>query len=185
MKYSQLRLLYFLLIVTLKLTAQEAKIKADKLDYKINEEIELVFEVNVEIDSMSSIVLDNFRIINGPTKSTSHSYINGARAYKQKTTYKLIPKSVGSVEIKSPIYYTGTYEFIGKRLIINIESNPLTEKDKRIIELKKIAEKSAKPEGTLRFVIIEKIGYLEEFHNNQWEFKRELSNEEIEKLIEK
>lgn len=182
MKYSHLQLLSFLLIVTLKITAQEAKVTADKHNYKINEEIELVFEVNVEVDSMSTIKLDDFRILKGPTKSTSHSYVNGLRTYTQKTTYTLIPKSVGSFEIKSPIYYLGKHGIIGKNAILTIAGNVLTEKDKRIIELKKIAEKASKPEGTLRFVLIEKIGYVEEFRNNKWVFIRELSNDDIEKL---
>ncbi|MEO8773081.1 MAG: BatD family protein [Gelidibacter sp.] len=182
MNYFHLQILSFLLIVTLKLTAQEAKVTADKLNYKINEEIELVFEVNVEVDSMSTIMLDNFRILKGPTTSTSHSYINGLRTYTQKTTYKLIPKSVGSFEIKSPIYYTGKHGIIGDNLILSIENSVLTEKDKRIIELKKIAEKSSKPEGTLRFVVIGEVGYLEEFRDNKWEFIRELSHEDIGKL---
>lgn len=82
----------------------------------------------------------------------------------------MIPKSVGSFEIKSPIYNFGKHPILGANLIITVENNAFTEKDKRIIEMKKISEKSSKPEGTLRFVVVEKIGYVEEFRNNKWEF---------------
>jgi predicted transcriptional regulator len=70
-------------------------------------------------------------------------------------------------------------------LIITIENNKLSVEEKRLIKLKKIAENFSKPEGTIRFVILNEIGYVEEFNNKKWEFKGELTKKEIKKLRKK
>ena len=178
-------LLFILIFGSIKINAQEATIKTEKLNYKIDEEIQLVFEATKEFDSISESDLSDFKIINGPIKSTDNSNINGVKEYKQKLSYKLSPKSAGKFTIHSPIYYLRNEKIIGENLIITIENNKLSAEEKRLIELKKIAEKFSKPEGTIRFVILNGIGYVEEFDNKKWEFKRELTKKEIKKLSKK
>jgi hypothetical protein len=141
--------------------------------------------VKEEFDSISEIDLSNFKIINGPIKSSDNSNINGIKEYKHKLSYKLTPKSDGKFIIHSPIYYLKNEKINGENLIITIENNKLSVEEKRLIKLKKIAENFSKPEGTIRFVILNEIGYVEEFNNKKWEFKGELTKKEIKKLRKK
>ena len=67
-------------------------------------------------------------------------------------------------------------------LSLTISEIALTEKEIEEINFNDFKDDSIKPDGTIRLVLSDKFGYVEEFNAFQWKFKRRLSKKEIKKL---
>ena len=60
-----------------------------------------------------------------------------------------------------------------------------TDKEIDEIQFRKFKDESKNNNGTLRLILSDKYGYIEEFNDYQWSFKRRLTKKEIAKLRKK
>ena len=157
-------ILILLTIIASTITnGQNVIVKTEKYDYKIDETIKLVFEVNAKVDSTSQIKGANFKVINGPRKNQSTSIVNG----------------------QTTLLYSLTYEIQAENLLFTISGTKLTNKEIEEINFNKFKDKPIKPDGTIRIVLSDNFGYIEEFKGFEWKFKRKLTKKEIAKLRKK
>jgi len=161
---------------------QSVSVETEKAGYKIEEIITIVFVVKSKVDSVSKLTLGNYKIINGPIKSQSVSTINGETTLIYNLTYEIKANNPGTIEIISPTFYVENQELKAEILNLTISANKLTEKEIDQIKFDEFFDKSIKPIGTISFVLSDSFGYIEEFNNNQWTFKRRLTKKEIRKL---
>jgi len=164
---------------------QNVIVKTEKNDYKIDETIKLVFEVNAKVDSTAQIKGTNFKVINVPRKNKSTSTVNGQTTLSYSLTYEIQAVNPGKLEIISPTFYIDNKEHKAENLLLTISGTKLTDKEIEEINFNKFKEKSIKPDGTIRIVISDNFGYIEEFKSFEWKFKRRLSKKEIAKLRKK
>ncbi len=167
------------------LIAQVAQSKSDKLHYKSDEEIQLIFSVNQKFDSVSKIDLSDFEILDGPIVKVNTENVNNQKIYEHSISYKVIPKTSGTFIIIPPLYYFEGKEITSNRIQITVEESVLTPDEKKENYFKKLAVKQSKPEGTIRFTLLEDGGYVEEFRNKNWVFIRLLTKKEIRLLTKK
>jgi BatD DUF11 like domain len=165
--------------------SQEASSKIDKLNYKLDEEINLVFIINQKFDSIKTFDLSDFKILEKPIESSSNTTINNKYEYEHKITCKISAKSPGKFKIIPPKYYFGNDEVTSDEITITIENDKLTDEENKAIVLKKMSIKPFKPEGTIRYTIIDGNGYIEEFKDKNWVFLRILTKKEVKRLKKK
>lgn len=161
---------------------QEAKVSTDKAEYKFDEIIELTFEVNAKFDSIDIPDFEGFKIIGGPSKSSSVSVKNGVRTENETRTYRLRPNESGQLNINSPTFYKDGKEIKGKAVKVKVDPSNLTDRELKEKEFKNFIEEGIKPKGTTRIILYENKGYVEIFGEMGWEFHRRLTNEEVEQL---
>lgn len=181
-------ILYTLIIYIISFlnsNGQEASVKIEKLNYKLDEEITLVFVVNKKFDSISKVDFSDFRILENPIESSGSTTINNQNQFEHKLTCKISSKSFGTFTIIPPKYYFGNNEVTSDKIIITVENNKLTDDENKAIVLKKMSTKLFKPEGTIRYTIIDGHGYIEEFRDKNWIFIRILTEKEIKRLKKK
>ena len=181
-KHSIFYTFIFLISNLLIAYSQEASTKIDKLNFKLDEEINLVFIVNKKFDSIKKVDLSDFKILEHPTESSNNTTINNKYEYEHKITCKIAAKSPGKYTIIPPKYYFQNNVVTSDEITITIENEKLTEDERKAIELKKISLKLFKPEGTIRYTLIEDNGYIEEFKNKNWVFLRILTKREVKRL---
>ncbi len=145
----------------------------------------MVFIVNKKFDSIRTIDLSDFKILEQPTQSTSNTTINDKYEYEHKITCKISAKSPGKFTIIPPKYYFGNDEVTSNEITITIENDKLTDDENKAIVLKKMSLKLFKPEGTIRYTIIDGNGYIEEFKDKNWVFLRILTKKEVKRLKKK
>jgi hypothetical protein len=178
MKFNFIIFSCILFLVT-KSNCQTAVIKVDKTEFRLEEEIKIIFEIDAKIDSATTVHLDEFNIISGPQDSQSTSTVNSETNYKKTTAYTITPKYPGIFTIESPQYSVQGKLITSNPVTITVENLKLTDVEKRLADLKKYAQSFKKDEGTVRFVVSGDVGYVEEFQNGKWAFIRALSNIEI------
>ncbi|MES2543906.1 MAG: BatD family protein [Bacteroidota bacterium] len=182
--------IYFILLSSFvhftSVCAQDVVINTEKLLYKIDEEITVKFECNKEVDSLQNIEFENFIILNhGPSKSKNSSSINGVKENSTTLIYKLKAKHEGDLKLISPIFYSGKNQYKASEITLTIYQEKLTLEEQKNIKLKNFVSATFKPKGTIRFVILEEMGYIEENQNNKWIFIRELTEREMKRLKQK
>ena len=179
-------ILILLTIIASTITnGQNVIVKTEKYDYKIDETIKLVFEVNAKVDSTSQIKGTNFKVINGPRKNQSTSTVNGQTTLLYSLTYEIQAENPGKLEIITPTFYIDNKEHKAENLLLTISGTKLTNKEIEEINFNKFKDKSIKPDGTIRIVLSDNFGYIEEFKSFEWKFKRRLTKKEIAKLKKK
>lgn len=181
-KHSIFHTIIFLISNLFIAYSQEASTKIDKLNFKLDEEINLVFIVNKKFDSIKKVDLSDFKILEHPTESSNNTTINNKYEYEHKITCKISANSPGKYTIIPPKYYFKNNVVTSDEITITIENEKLTEDERKAIELKKISLKLFKPEGTIRYTLIEDSGYIEEFKNKNWVFLRILTKKEVKRL---
>ncbi len=179
-------ILILLTIIASTITnGQNVIVKTEKYDYKIDETIKLVFEVNAKVDSTSQIKGANFKVINGPRKNQSTSIVNGQTTLLYSLTYEIQAENPGKLEIITPTFYIDNKEHKAENLLLTISGTKLTNKEIEEINFNKFKDKPIKPDGTIRIVLSDNFGYIEEFKGFEWKFKRKLTKKEIAKLRKK
>jgi hypothetical protein len=161
---------------------QHVSVKTEKKNYKIDETITLIFEVNSNVDSSGLIKGTNFKILKGPRKNQSVSTINGQTNISYSLTYEIQAEKPGKLEIISPTFYIDNKEYKANDILLSISGIKLTDKEIDEINFNEFKDNSIRPNGTLRFIITSEFGYIEEFKDFQWKFKRRLTKKEIAKL---
>ena len=171
-----------LLISSIISFGQEAKVTTDKEEYKFDEIIEVTFELNAEYDSIDLPDFEGFKLIGGPTKSSSVSIQNGEKTISESRTYRLRPLKSGRLKINSPTYFIDGDRIKGKPAKINVDPSNLTAEELEEKEFQEFIEDGIKPKGTTRIILHENKGYIEIFGEMGWEFHRRLTAEEIEQI---
>lgn len=164
---------------------QNVTIKTAKNEYKIDETITLIYEIKAKVDSVGKLKGENFEIINNPKKSQSVSVIDGQTSLTYNLTYKIKAVTPGTIEIISPIFYANNQEFVAKKLSLTISGDKLSDREIEENNFNEFKDNSNRPpNGTLRYVLSDTFGYVEEFNNFKWTFKRRLTKKEIKRLRE-
>lgn len=174
--------LHILIGFSLSVVAQEATISTNKKSYKYDERIELSFDINAKIDSIKLPDLTGFKKVMGPNQSSSTSMINGKSTFHNSYKFVLRPIKSGQFSIPSPIFYINNDVITAEPIQFVVEESNLTEEEineKLFIEF---IEDRYKPFGTIRYVVSEKKGFIEEFTQEGWKVKRRLSEDEISNL---
>lgn len=161
---------------------QEAKVKTDKEKYKFDEVIEVTFELNAKYDSISLPEFEGFKLINGPTKSSSYSVNNGKETIVESRMYELRPLQSGRLNIYSPTYFIDGKTIKGEPVEINVDPSNLSAKELEEKATQEFIEDRIKPKGTTRIIIHDNKGYLEVFGETEWEFHRRLTTKEIKRI---
>lgn len=164
---------------------QNVTVKTEKKIYKIDETIALVFEVNAKVDSSDRLKGTNFKILNGPSTSQSESTLNGQSNISYSLKYEIKAENSGQLEIISPTFFIGNKKYKADDLFLTISGTKLTDKEIEEFNFNEFKENSIKPNGTVRFILSGDFGYIEEFKDFQWIFKRRLTKKEISKLNKK
>jgi hypothetical protein len=103
------RLFLILFIFSQSIWAQQVKFEAstDRTTYALNENIELVYSMNVDADNFELPQMNDFRV-QGPFISVQEYNFNGRRGFQKSYKYYLIPKKQGVFTIKeSQIEFNG------------------------------------------------------------------------------
>lgn len=103
------RLFLILFIFSQSIWAQQVKFEAstDRTTYALNENIELVYSMNVDADNFELPPMNDFRV-QGPFISVQEYNFNGRRGFQKSYKYYLIPKKQGVFTIKeSQIEFNG------------------------------------------------------------------------------
>jgi len=161
---------------------QNVKVRTEKMDYKFFETITVVYEVNSMVDSIEHIKGKNFKILETPTNYRTVSTINGNTTLTYTLNYKIKATKIGKLEIVSPAFYIGGKAYEAEILSLNISDMNLTDKEIEEINFNDFKDDSVKPEGTIRIVLSDEFGYVEEFKTLKWNYKRRLSKKEIKKI---
>jgi len=172
-------------VASTTVSGQNVSVKTDKADYKMEETIDLVFEVHAKVDSVGKLAVGNYRIINGPRKSQSFSTINGETTLIYILTFEIKANYPGTIEIISPTFYIENQELKAEILNLTISGNKLTEKEIDEIKFNEFINESIKPSGTIRYVLSDSYGYIEKFNNIEWTFERRLKKKKLENLEKK
>ena len=162
--------------------AQTVEIKTDTLEYKLDEKFEISFETDFSPDSNSVISFPKFEIISGPIRNHKMTSMAGVITSSVKITYTLRPIVPGSFEIASPVFYDNSTAYQGQPVTITIIGEPLNAQEVEALEFVMFTEKSIKPEGTTRLVFKDEFGYIEEYTNSKWAYKRRLTQLELKAL---
>jgi hypothetical protein len=171
-----------LLQLTMFAYGQELLVKTEKTTYKIDETITVVFEINAKVDSVGQFFENNFRILNKPSQSSQSSTVNGETSYFFSVTYELKAIVPGKIEIISPIFYLENREQKTEKLMLTISGSKLNQQEIEDINFKVFVDSAIKPNGTLRYVIAGNFGYVEEYNEAQWIYKRRLSKREVKRM---
>lgn len=162
--------------------AQKVVSNTEKKEYKIEEKIMVDFEVKSLVDSTSKFMEGNYKITSGPMKSKSTSSINGKTESTFKLSYEIKALNIGKVKIESPVFYINGEANKAPSIELSIIDDDLTSKEIDEMGYKEFLNSNYTANGTLRYVLNEKYGYLEEFQNVKWEFVRRMTSKEIAKL---
>lgn len=171
-----------LLFGSLLVKGQNLDIKLEKDSFKIDEPIEVIFEINETYQSVEVPEFIELKLVSGPEKRTSINSNSGEVIVKKSLVYKLLPINSGKVKIKSPVYIIDGKKVKGKPKTIYIHSSLMTNAEREARDIKEFATKKKFVRGTTRFVISENKGYMETFNGVTWTFNRLLTQEEIDNL---
>lgn len=169
----------FLLLNSINLFGQGMNIKLEKLEYEMGAEIDLTFETQSKVDSISKVDLSVFDIISGPYLTTSSSTKAGKTENSYKIKYKITSYNTGKVKIIAPSIYTDGIAIKGDEISITITGEQLT--NEQLTRLRFVVN-TPKPKGTQRLVIKDDIGFIEIYGDISWGFVRDLSKNEIEEI---
>lgn len=169
----------FILFTSTIFFGQEITVTTDKTEYKIDEPITLIYEVDGKVDSQSGLTGTNFKRIDGPKNKQTSSTTSGKTTATFTASYKLKAIMPGTMEVISPKFRFGSTEKSGKNVVVKISADKLTETEIDAIKFNEFKENNTKQNGAMRFVISENYGFIEKYNGSQWEFKRRLSKEEI------
>jgi len=171
-----------LLISSFVSFGQEAAVTTDKEQYKFDEIIEVTFELNAKYDSLDLPDFKGFKVIGGPTKSSSTSIKFGDTTISARRTYQLRPIESGRLKIYSPTYFIDGNRIEAKPAQVNVAPSNLTVEELEEKKFREFIEDGTKPKGTTRIVLFENKGYIEIFSGIGWELYRRLTSEEIERF---
>lgn len=174
-----------MILVSTLFYGQEVVVKTEKSEYKIDETITLVYEVKAKVDSESKLNGKNFTLIDGPKNRQYTTTRGGETTITFTATYRIKAISPGTIEVISPIFYFDNQQKKASNLVLTISDKKLTDQEIDEINFNEFKENSAKQKDALRFVLSDRFGYIEKFNGSQWEFKRRLSQEEVENLNKK
>ena len=175
----------FMFIASTAIYAQDVTLKTEKKEYKIDENITLVFEVKATVDSETTLNGTNFTLIDGPKKRLATTTKDGQTSTTFTSTYTIKANSPGLVEIVSPKFHFNDQDKSAGNFIFKVSDAKLTEKEMDEINFNKFKENASQEKGILRFVVSDNFGFVEKFSGTKWEFKRRLSKEELEDLVKK
>jgi hypothetical protein len=164
---------------------QEVTVKTDKATYKIDERIYLEYEVRIKVDSTSKLSTTDFMMASGPNTNSFFSNASGQTIYTYKLSYVIKARHAGNLEIPSPVFYIKNEKLKAETIHIKVTDENLTEKEIDKIKFDEFKEEIRKPDGTLRLVLSEEYGYVEEFKNDTWILKRRMTKREIAKARKK
>lgn len=174
-----------ILLFSIAIYAQEVVVKAEKSEYKIDEIITLVYEVKAKVDSQTPLSGTNFTLVDGPKNRQSTTTRDSETSITFTSTYRIKTNTAGKVEVISPTFNFNSIQKKAPNLILKVSNAKLTDIEKDQINFNEFKENSAKLKGTMRFVVSDNFGYIENFNGSQWEFNRRLSKEEVENLAKK
>lgn len=177
--------LIFLLSILFSFTTiygQFISVNTDKTEYKVGEPIIITYQVNLPVDSTDKLIEKGFKIIRGPFTKSSTSTVDGSKRVTYSVTYELKALSPGKLKIVSPVFYINSLTHKANEVILEIVSNKLSAEEIDEINFNKFKNKQSLPNGMIRIVISEDYGYIEEFNNLEWTFKRRLTVKEITKI---
>lgn len=190
-------LVFGAIILTTLVNGQIIKTVIEKHEYKIDETIEISFETDVKVDSISDIHFfepdtkvdsigdihfSDFEVIQGPSESSSISITNGKAGYSYEVKYSLRALKSGKLIIDCPLFFISDKVLKGEKTTINIIEEYLTSDEKFEIRFNKFIANSYKPNDTFRYVIKDDIGYIEIFEGYKWQFYRKLTKKEIKAI---
>ena len=95
-------LVLFGLLISLQGFAQETvefAVNLSKSKLGINERIRVDFSMNQDGDQFTPPDFKGFRVVMGPSQSTSSSWINGVRSFKRTYSYTIAPIQKGTFTI--------------------------------------------------------------------------------------
>ena len=162
--------------------SQDVSIETDKNKYKTDEKIEVKFKIDFYDDTVKFPAFEGFKIIGGPSVSSSTTIINGQKKYAKSWTYILRPVNSGILYINSPEFYLDGKLITADTKEISVLESEMTTQEQQEIKFRSFVEDNFKPEGTYRYVIYEDFGYIEVFKDLKWNFHRRLTQDECIKL---
>lgn len=116
-------LVLFGLLISLQGFAQETvefTVNLSKSKLGINERIRVDFSMNRDGDQFTPPDFKGFRVVMGPSQSTSSSWINGVRSFKRTFSYTIAPIQKGTFTISqaSVVIDGKTYKTQSKEVIV-------------------------------------------------------------------
>lgn len=166
------------------LQAQTVTMKSNKIICEIGEELIVAIELDRENDSIGNFSPDGFDVKSSNQK-VAVSHLNGKSDYRKTYSYILKPKTVGKIVINSPVVFFGDERKTAAPITVTIEYGGPAAVEKSIDHIKKDKNFVQNPEGSIRFVVAGKIGYVEELIYGRWVLLREMTGDEIEQLKKK
>ncbi len=179
------KLTFFILFQTLifnYLFGQDISIEIDKEKYKFDEKITVIFKSDFKEDSIKLPEFEGLKIISGPNTGSSMSTINGVTEHTKTWTYFFRPIKSGKIVIESPtLFLDGQAIKCSKKTIKVLKSN-LSEEEVKEYMFKSFVEDGIKPKGTYRYILNDKIGYIEIYGDLSWKYHRRLTDEEFKAI---
>ncbi|MFC4478865.1 BatD family protein [Flavobacterium chungangensis] len=117
----------FLLLQSLNVVGQDIKIIVDKLNYTIVDKIKVTYKVGKNIDNIGELDQSQFKIIKGPSQTSSQSYLNGKTIFEETYSYILEPRNTGKIELPQLEMYLDRQILKSEKLFVNITGTVLTD----------------------------------------------------------
>lgn len=182
----------FFSIFILNITGQIVVVDGyfEKQEYKLDETIKFVIDVNAVIDSVKRHDTTDFYSRKSQSISTNSSFKDNKFTYRSKYIYTLFPKKTGVLSLgQLSVFIKGKVYTIQDKKIV-IQDIKETTNDKRNEKIKDwYKELNLMPnfsfnqskikENTMRIVVSGNLGFIEIFTNDSWGFYKTLSEDEI------
>ncbi|WP_130734917.1 BatD family protein [Flavobacterium sp. J27] len=111
-----------LLFIQTALLAQEINFEAklSRTTIGLNERVQVSFTINQDGDNFQAPNFEGFRVVGGPSQSTSFSWINGVKSFSRSYSYVLQPTQKGVLTIKQGIieYEGQTYKTVPVKITV-------------------------------------------------------------------
>ena len=171
---------------------QTAIVSTEKTEYKTNEEIEIQYEINQIVDSVSYLKEQGFYVIDKPTKSlssTKNTQYTGTASeiktivseYSSTYRYKIIAIQPGELKILSPTFYINGIGITADSIKLKITGKALNADELENLKLNIFICSSVIPDGTIKITYSDKYGFIEKYYDSKWHIERKLTNKEIKK----
>lgn len=117
----------FLLLQSLNAIGQDVKIIVDKLDYTIVDKIVVTYKIGKDIDNIGELDQSEFKIVAGPSQTSSQNYRNGKTNFEKTYSYILEPLKTGKVELPQLEMYLDRQILKSEKRFINVTGTILNE----------------------------------------------------------
>ncbi|MBF4494411.1 BatD family protein [Flavobacterium sp. JLP] len=126
-KYHKVIPLVLLLLQSINLIGQGIKTSVEKLEYNITDKIVVQYQIAKEVDPNEELDQSQFKVVEGPSKNISLTYVNGKSVSSTVYTYVIEARKTGKLDLPQLTMHFEGKDIKSEKLYINVVGVLLTE----------------------------------------------------------